>query len=85
MEAEAVAAQVAAIDSFSGHAGRSELAAYVRSLGGTPRRITVVHGDEDQSLAFAELLRGLHPDADVIVPVPNQVVEVGMADAPARR
>jgi len=76
----AVRAQVAAIDSFSGHAGRSELAAYVRSLGGSPRRITVIHGDEDQSLAFAELLRGLHPSADVIVPVPNQVVEFGMAD-----
>ena len=81
----AIRAQVASIDSFSGHAGRSELAAHVQSLGGDLRRITVVHGDEDQSLAFADLLRTLRPKSEVIVPVPGQAVDFDVAtpDGPA--
>jgi metallo-beta-lactamase family protein len=73
-----VAAQVASIDAFSGHAGRSELAAYVKAITGRIRKITVIHGEEIQSMAFAELLREQRPGAEVIVPVPGQVVEFGM-------
>ena len=75
-----VCAEVAAIDSFSGHAGRSELAAYVASLGAKVRRVAVVHGDEDQSLAFADLLRRNLPAADVLVPERGQVVEFAVAN-----
>lgn len=71
----AVRAEIASIDSFSGHAGRSELAAYVKAIGGDIRKITVVHGDEDQSIAFGELLHTLRPAAEVIVPDPGQIVE----------
>jgi metallo-beta-lactamase family protein len=71
----AVRAQVARIDAFSGHAGRSELLAYVNSLTGPLSRISVVHGEEAQALAFGEALRALKPSAEVVVPVRDQVVE----------
>jgi metallo-beta-lactamase family protein len=74
-EPHLVRAQVAAVDAFSGHADCHELAQYVNQLGGDIRRITVIHGEEAQSLAFAETLRELRPKAEVIVPVREQVLE----------
>ena len=70
-----VQAEVGRIDAFSGHAGRSELLAYAKGLGGDIRKITVIHGEEIPSLAFAEALRKLKPQADVIVPVRGQVID----------
>lgn len=37
--------------------------------------MTVVHGEEQQSLGFAEILTKAKPQADVLVPVPGQAVE----------
>ncbi len=74
-EPHAVKAQVASVDAFSGHADRRELSEYVRHLSGSIRRITVIHGEEDQSLAFADTLRTLKPEAEVIVPTPGQVLQ----------
>ena len=74
-EPHTVKAQVASVDAFSGHADRRELSVYVRHLSGSIRRITVIHGEEDQSLAFAETLRTLKPEAEVIVPTPGQVLQ----------
>ena len=45
---------VSRIDAFSGHAGRSELIGYVKSLSGSLRKITVIHGEECASLAFGQ-------------------------------
>jgi metallo-beta-lactamase family protein len=70
-----VRAQVAGIDAFSGHADRGELSGYVRGLTGNIRKVTVIHGEEDQSLAFAGNLRTMLPGAEVIVPEPRQIVE----------
>ncbi len=72
-----VRAQVAAIDAFSGHADRKELSAYVGKLSGKIRKVAVIHGEEEQSMAFAGTLRELLPAADVIVPQPRQIVEFG--------
>lgn len=72
-----VRAKVASIDSFSGHADKSELASYVRKLQGRIKHISVVHGEESQALAFAETLRVLKPKAEVLVPVYQQTVTIG--------
>lgn len=80
-----VRAQVAYIDAYSGHAGRTELRDYVKGLGGDIRKITVIHGEEEQSLAFAEALREDRPTAEVIVPTPGQAVDFGMDAAAAPR
>lgn len=74
-EPHAVKAKVASIDSFSGHADKHELRRYVERLEGNIKRISVIHGEESQSLAFAESLRNLKPDCEVCVPEIGQVIE----------
>jgi metallo-beta-lactamase family protein len=71
-----VRAQIASIDSFSGHADKNELRHYVEGISGNLKKICVIHGEESQALAFAETLRGMKPKAQVIVPVYQQIVEV---------
>lgn len=70
-----VQAQVASLDSFSGHADRTELRRYVESMTGDIRRIAVIHGEESQCLAFSETLRKMKPQADVRVPELGEVIE----------
>lgn len=70
-----VRAQVASLDAFSGHADRNELRRYVEGISGNIKKITVVHGEEAQSFAFAETLRDMMPRAEVIVPEYGQRVE----------
>jgi metallo-beta-lactamase family protein len=71
-----VRARVASIDAFSGHADKHELARYVEGLTGNIKKISVIHGEESQALAFGETLRDLKPKAEVLVPEYRQVLEV---------
>jgi metallo-beta-lactamase family protein len=71
-----VRAQIASVDSFSGHADKNELRHYVEGISGNIKKICVIHGEESQALAFAETLRGMKPKAQVIVPVYQQIVEI---------
>jgi metallo-beta-lactamase family protein len=70
-----VRAQVASMDAFSGHADRGELRRYVDGISGDIKKITVIHGEESQALAFGETLREMKPKAEVIVPEYGQRVE----------
>jgi metallo-beta-lactamase family protein len=63
-----VRATVETIDAFSGHADKNELRAWAEQVTGSLRGIFVIHGEEEPALAFAETLRGLHPNANVRVP-----------------
>ncbi len=74
-EPHAVRAQVASIDAFSGHADRTELKHYVNALSGNIRKISVIHGEESQCLAFAETLRQIKPKSEVVVPRYRQILE----------
>jgi metallo-beta-lactamase family protein len=71
-----VRAQIASIDSFSGHADKNELKRYVEGISGNLKKICVIHGEETQALAFAATLRGMKPKAQVIVPEYKQIVEI---------
>jgi metallo-beta-lactamase family protein len=71
-----VRAQIASIDSFSGHADKNELRRYVEGISGNIKKISVVHGEESQALAFAETLRKMKPKAEVIVPEYRQMVDI---------
>jgi metallo-beta-lactamase family protein len=75
-EPHEVHAQVASIDSFSGHADKHELRRYVEAITGHIKKIAVIHGEEEQSLAFGETLREMKPKAEVLVPEYQQVWEV---------
>ena len=71
-----VRARIAAIDAFSGHADKNELTRYVKALTGNIKKIAVIHGEEQQCLAWAKTLRTLKPNAEVIVPEYQQILEV---------
>jgi metallo-beta-lactamase family protein len=75
-EPHPVRAQIASLDSFSGHADKNELRRYVEALTGDIKKISVIHGEESQALTFAETLRGMKPKAQVLVPEYKQVVEI---------
>ncbi|HXU75444.1 MAG TPA: MBL fold metallo-hydrolase [Methylomirabilota bacterium] len=75
-EPHQIRARIASLDSFSGHADKNELRRYVEAIGGDLKKITVVHGEESQALAFAESLRQFKPKAEVIVPEYEQQIEV---------
>lgn len=70
-----VRARVAAIDAFSGHADKNELTRYVQALTGKIKKIAVIHGEEQQCLAWAETLRTLKPRSEITVPVYQQVID----------
>jgi metallo-beta-lactamase family protein len=75
-EPHEVRARVSSLDSFSGHADKNELRRYVEGLDGNIKKIAVIHGEESQALAFGEVLREMHPNAEVIVPEYQQVLEI---------
>ncbi|MBI5388545.1 MAG: MBL fold metallo-hydrolase [Verrucomicrobia bacterium] len=77
-EPHAVRARIHSVDAFSGHADRTELRRYVQGLAGDIKKIAVIHGEEQQSLAFAETLRSLKPKAAVVVPRHQETLEVGV-------
>jgi metallo-beta-lactamase family protein len=75
-EPNVVRARVASIDAYSGHADKNELRRYVEALTGDIKKISVVHGEESQALAFAATLRTLKPRAEVFVPEYKQTVPI---------
>ena len=75
-EPHTVRAKVASVDAFSGHADKNELKRYVENLTGNLRKIFVVHGEEPQAMPFAETLRQLEPQAEVVVPAYKQTETV---------
>ncbi len=56
-----VRAQIETLDSFSGHADRSELLGYFDRIGGRKEHVFLVHGEQEQADSLAETLRERHP------------------------
>ena len=55
-----VRAAVKILDSFSGHADRSELLAYFDAMGGSKERVFLVHGEPEQSHSLQKALSERH-------------------------
>jgi metallo-beta-lactamase family protein len=53
-------ADVEILDSFSGHADKSELLEYFDAMGGSKERVFLVHGEPEQSEALQEELQNRH-------------------------
>ena len=68
-------ARVKTIGGFSAHGDRDELTRLLTGSNLRIRRIALVHGEEEQSLAFAEYLR--QRGFDVTVPCHGESVHVG--------
>jgi metallo-beta-lactamase family protein len=69
-------AEVVVMNEFSAHADRNELLAWVNDFSRSPRRAFVVHGDESQSMPFAQTLREEAGIPDVRVPDMHQREEL---------
>jgi predicted metal-dependent RNase len=57
---------------FSGHAPRDDLRAYAKKL--DPKKVILVHGDQEALDWFAGALRADLPRAEVVIPPPEQQV-----------
>ncbi len=70
---QSVRARVAVFDEFSAHADRNGLLAFAENMRRPPQRTVVVHGNEEQSLAFGKLLseRGF---PNVVVPMDGESI-----------
>jgi metallo-beta-lactamase family protein len=53
-------ADIEILDSFSGHADKSELLEYFDAMGGSKERVFLVHGEPEQSEALQEELQNRH-------------------------
>jgi metallo-beta-lactamase family protein len=67
-------AKVRTIGAFSAHGDRDELTRVLRDSNLRIKKIALVHGEEEQTLAFAEYLRGL--GFDVTVPRLGQSISI---------
>ncbi|MBL7684509.1 MAG: MBL fold metallo-hydrolase [Deltaproteobacteria bacterium] len=68
-------ARVEVINSFSAHADKNELLEFVEGCGKRLKGIFIVHGDEEQSIAFAQTIQSAG-FSNVIVPTQKQFVEL---------
>jgi metallo-beta-lactamase family protein len=55
----AVQAQIRQIDSFSSHADADELVKWIRGFERKPKKIFIVHGEEESSMGLSVTLKGL--------------------------
>jgi len=70
-----VRAEISSLDELSGHADYKELLEWLRPMAGSLHRIFLVHGEPEESEAFARLLRSEY-NLEVVVPQPGQSFEL---------
>ncbi|HEU4686261.1 MAG TPA: MBL fold metallo-hydrolase [Nitrospira sp.] len=69
-------ARVVTLNSFSAHADRQDLLAYVRAISPPPDKIFLVHGEEKQALSLAAALQAEQSRSDIVVPHEGSAYEV---------
>jgi len=67
-------ARITKISGFSAHGDKQELLKFIEESNLDVKRFAVVHGEEDQSLSFAEHLR--HEGYDAVVPRQGETLEI---------
>jgi metallo-beta-lactamase family protein len=67
-------ARVVSIDGFSAHADKNEMLRFLKESNLKVKKIVVVHGEEDQSLAFGQTLKSA--GYSVVVPRRGETVKV---------
>jgi len=77
-----VVARVEMIEGFSGHADQSGLMSWVRSFGHKPKKVFIVHGEEDSITALSELIEA-ELRLDTIIPEYGQSFTVTRTDVSA--
>jgi len=67
-------AHVVQLGGFSAHGDKDEMIRFIQSSNLRIKKIAVVHGEEEQSLAFAEHLK--QKGFSVVVPEPGEKVDL---------
>jgi metallo-beta-lactamase family protein len=67
-------ARVVRLGGFSAHADKNEMRRFLKDSNLEVKKIALVHGEEDQTLAFAEALK--REDYQVVVPKRGQTIEI---------
>jgi metallo-beta-lactamase family protein len=67
-------AQVVRLGGFSAHADNSEMIRFLKESNLNVKKIALVHGEEDQTLAFADTLK--KEDYQVVVPKRGETIEI---------
>ena len=67
-------ARVARLDGFSAHGDKNEMLRFVKESNLKIKKIALVHGEEEQTLAFAKTLKG--EGFNVVVPRRGETVEI---------
>ena len=67
-------AHVEKLDGFSAHGDKNEMLRFLKESNLKIKKIAVVHGEEDQSLAFANHLQ--HEGFPTIVPHPGETIRI---------
>ncbi len=70
-----LAARVVKIDGFSAHGDKDEMLRFIEKSNLNRKQIALVHGDEDQTLAFAQTLK--NKGRDVFVPKVGSTLDLG--------
>ena len=76
-----VNASIVQIEGFSGHAGKSELIAWLSSMSPKPQEIFLIHGEEETLLSFQGVLQSKGFTA--VVPHLGELYELARAGEPA--
>jgi len=70
-EEHTVRAEIKVLNTFSAHADRKDLLAFVKKCGVKLKRVFIVHGEENQSLALQQGIQKIRPELEVVVPHPG--------------
>ena len=64
-----IKAAIHEMSGYSAHADQADLLRFVKRIRSKPREIRVVHGESEAKRVFAERLREVCPEAEVLIPV----------------
>jgi metallo-beta-lactamase family protein len=67
-------AQVVRLGGFSAHADKNEMIRFIKESNLNIKKIALVHGEEDQTLAFAQAL--MKENYPVVVPQRGESIEI---------
>jgi metallo-beta-lactamase family protein len=62
------------MDGFSAHADKNEMLRFLKESNLNVKKIAVVHGEEDQSLAYAQTLKSV--GYSVVVPRMGETIQI---------
>lgn len=71
-----VRAKIVNLPGISGHADQPHLLEWVKAFGNTPKRVFVVHGDEESAVAFADLVKQ-ETGIDAVAPYSGDIYDLG--------